>query len=141
MRENEKRRELLKASRQTFIINKKSLPYSVLSVGFYSQSPIQITKITKQTLLQWRQIRKRQKVTKESKSQKQHEQWQEGNFAATMKFCKGWEQKFATLRKFAALAKLQGLLHLSVVLLVLPFSTLIPNDFFMLELNPYLWYK
>ena len=35
----------------------------------------------------------------------------------------------------------QGILHLSVMLPVLPFSALIPIDFFMLELNPYLWYK
>ena len=33
------------------------------------------------------------------------------------------------------LRNIQGLLHLSVVLLVLPLSTLIPIDFFMLELN------
>ena len=58
MRANEKEREELKASRQTLLMNQKSLhseqkvPYNVLSWGFYSQTPLQNTKITNQTLLQ-----------------------------------------------------------------------------------------
>ena len=71
MRENEKNGKMLKASLQKFVQSEKSL-YNVLSWGFYSQTPLQITKITNQTLLQkgtnWEEI---QKVTKESKSQKQ----------------------------------------------------------------------
>ena len=53
-------------------------------------------------------------------------------------------QKFAALRNFAGVAKLRnfhGLLHLSVMLPILSFSAQMPIDFFMLELNPYLWYK
>ena len=68
----------------------------------------------------------------------------QGNFAAqpyeilkglrTAKFRRDWEIS-------QPLLNCQGLLHLSVMLPVLPFSALIPIDFFMLEMNPYLWNK
>ena len=57
-------------------------------------------------------------------------------FRSLAKFAGVANEILQGLRNFATLAKLKGLLHLSGVLLVLPFSTLIPIDFFMLELNP-----
>ena len=69
MRESEKRRELLKASRLT-VINDPKVSLQCLLWGFYSQIPIQITKITKQTLLQWGQIGKTIKSDKKVKKKK-----------------------------------------------------------------------
>ena len=56
MRENEKEQEELKASRLKTLLMSKRSPYSVLSRAFIAEPPLQITKITKQTLLQWGQI-------------------------------------------------------------------------------------
>ena len=62
MRETGKEREEMKASspKRNFI-NKEDGLLTVLVCGFYSQTPLQITKITKQTILQWGQIRKKTK--------------------------------------------------------------------------------
>ena len=86
--------------------------YNVLSGGFYSQTPLQITKITNQTLLQegtnWEEIQNLIKNQKVKSSRK-------------MRICRperGCE--IAT----------------GYCILVMPFSALIPIDFFMLELNP-----
>ena len=56
MRENEKEREELKDSRPKTLLMSKRSPYNVLFRAFIAKPPLQITKITKQTLLQWGQI-------------------------------------------------------------------------------------
>ena len=59
MRENETKREELKASLQHFAINKKSLLYSVLSGAFIAKPHFQITKITRRIIITGGQIGKK----------------------------------------------------------------------------------
>ena len=74
MRENEKKWEELKASLQKFAIKSK-VSYNILSLGFYSQTPIKNTKITNQTLLQ--KGTNQEEIQKVTKNQKVNsEQWQ-----------------------------------------------------------------
>ena len=51
MRENEKEQEELKASRPKSFINEEDFSLQCLSGAFIAKPPLQITKITKQTLL------------------------------------------------------------------------------------------
>ena len=61
MRENEKEWEELKASHPKSFINEEDDSLQCLSGAFIAKPPLQITKITKQTLLQWEKIRKKTK--------------------------------------------------------------------------------
>ena len=61
MRETGKEGGDLKASCLKSFINEKDALLQCLSRDFITKPPLQITKITKQTLLQWGQIRKKTK--------------------------------------------------------------------------------
>ena len=87
MKENEKKRELLKGSCFNFI-NDRDVPYSVTPRVFYRQYPVQNYQNIKQALLQWGQNgKKTKKVTKKVKKSKNHEQCHRGgNFAGCKVF-------------------------------------------------------
>ena len=80
MRENEKEREELKASRPKTLLIKKSILITVLVWGFIAKPPLQNTKKTKSKSYYKGQIGKKQKKcnkkVKTSKSKK-GEQWNE----------------------------------------------------------------
>ena len=61
MRETGKEREELKASSPKTFINEEDCSLQCLSGAIIAKPPFQITKITKQTLLQWGKIRKKTK--------------------------------------------------------------------------------
>ena len=61
MRETGKEGGDLKASRPKSFINEEDALLQCLFRAFITKPPLQITKITKQTLLQWGQIRKKTK--------------------------------------------------------------------------------
>ena len=70
MRENEKERELLKASRQNIINDQASLLWCYLGLKYYPK-PYKITKKSmKESLFHEGQFRKNEKCKKKSKSQK-----------------------------------------------------------------------
>ena len=104
MRENEKEREELKASRQTLLVPKEKSPktktaYNVSCGGFYSQTPITNYQNNKTNTITMGENREyNQKVIK--KSQKQNEQCRRlRKFSVTTKFSQHCEI-FTALRDF-----------------------------------------